>query len=168
MKASKINLDLTKVESESSSVFSRVPAGQYLVVLAYSQFKEGKNPGAAGLQIGYMIEEGEHKGKMIGEYINIANQNEDAVKIGLGRLKRICELQGRSSLKLATDLDLIHKGKFLIDVELVENEYNGKTTEVNRVKKLLANEGSVKEEVKEIKKVQDEVKEEKKEKLPWE
>src|SRR6478752_6165586 len=107
MKSSKINLDLTNTPAESGSIFSKVPAGQYKVVVAFSQFKDGKKAGAAGLQVGYMIEEGPHKGKMVQDYINIMNENEDAVKIGHSRLRRICELQNRKSYKLANDTDLI-------------------------------------------------------------
>lgn len=131
----KINLDLTKVVAESTSLFSKVPAGEYLVSVAHSQFKDGK-PGAAGLMVGYMVEAGEHKGKMVSDYINIKNDNEKAVEIGLGRLRLICELQVRKTFKLVEDTDLISRNTFMISTSLEENEYNGKTTENVKVKKL--------------------------------
>ena len=137
----KINLDLTKVQAESSSMFSRVPAGTYTVVLAHSVFKDTTS-GGAGLTIGYMIEEGEHVGKMIQDFINIQNSNEKAVEIGLGRIKRIMEVQGRKDFKLSTDEALKSPVKFQIEVSVEEGEYNGKPTENNRVKKILALEGS--------------------------
>lgn len=173
MKPSKINLDLTNTKAESDSTFNKVPAGAYKVSLAYSQFKDGKKPGAAGLQVGYMIESGDHKGKLVGEYINIMNDNAQAVEIGHGRLRKICELQGRKSFKLTNDTDLINRTVFAVDVDVEVGEYNGKPQESNRVKKIYASETTPKEEAKAIKKVQDtvadeEVREEKTAKLPWE
>lgn len=132
----KINLDLTNVIAESSSMFSKVPAGNYTVSLAHAQFKD--NGTSAGVQLGYMVESGEHKGKLIPDYINIVNQNEKAVEIGLQRLRRICDLQLRKSFKIVNDTDLINRTQFSIEVDLVEGEYQGKPVENVRVKKLLA------------------------------
>lgn len=180
MKSSTINLDLTGVEAESGSIFSKVPAGAYKVVLAYSQFKDGKNSGAAGLQVGYMIEEGAHKGKMVQDYINIMNENEEAVEIGKKRLRKICEVQGRKTFKLAKDTDLIAKGAFMIDVDIEASTYKDKPTENNRVKKIYEIDGATtaKAEASSVKKVQDEAKSSPTEttsdeeaapgKLPWE
>lgn len=116
-------------------MFSKVPVGSYLVSVAHSEFKDGKS-GASGLQVGYMIESGEHKGKMIQDYINIVNSNEKAVEMGLGRLRRICDLQLRKTFKLVNDTDLINRTAFMIDVEVEESEYLGKAVENNKVKKL--------------------------------
>ncbi len=165
----KINLDLTKVQPESTSLFSKVPAGDYLVSVAHSQFKDGR-PGAAGLMVGYMVEAGEHKGKMVSDYINIKNDNEKAVEIGLGRLRLICDLQARKSLKLVEDTDLISRSQFMISTVLEESEYQGRATENVKVKKLFKSD-DVKHEVAAIKKVQDEVKAEETittAKMPWE
>ena len=179
MKSSTINLDLSNVQPESDSIFSKVPAGAYAVSLAYSQFKEGKSEGACGLQIGFMIESGEHKGKMIADYINIQNKSEDAVKIGHQRLRKICDLQNRKSLKLAKDTDLIARAQFMIDVEVEESTYNDKPTTNCRVKKLYAAEGQISDNVKTAAKEnkpkttsapveQEEQKESSPSKLPWE
>lgn len=133
----KINIDLTNIKAEGGSMFSKVPVGTYLVSVAHTEFKDGKN-GASGLQVGYMVESGEHKGKMIQDYINIVNSNEKAVEMGLGRLRRICDLQLRKSFKLVNDTDLINREIFSVDVEIEESEYQGKTVENNKVKKLYA------------------------------
>lgn len=139
--AAKLNLDLTKTQAESSSIFSRVPAGTYTVVLAHSQFKDTSS-GGAGLQLGFMIEEGEHTGKMVQDFVNIVNSNEDAQRIGLGRIKRIMEVQNRKDFKLTTDEALISSNKFQIEVEIEQGVYKDKPAENNRVKKILALEGS--------------------------
>lgn len=160
----KINLDLTKVQPESSSLFSKVPAGDYLVSVAHSVFKETTN-GGAGLIVGYMIEAGEHKGKMVQDFINIKNANEKAVEIGLGRLRLICDLQARKSLKLVEDKDLVDRAQFMISTVLEESTYNDKPTENVRVKKLFKDDSTTPAAPK------DESKEEVKittEKLPWE
>lgn len=148
MKPSTINLDLTNVQEESASMFSKVPAGDYEVSLAHSQFKDGKNPGAAGLQVGYMIESGPHKGKMLQDYINIMNQNEQAVDIGKKRLKTILVLQQRKTFMLKTDAELVSRNKFMVSVAIEPNTYtnrNGDTVESENcaVKKLFAVEGAV-------------------------
>ena len=165
--AAKLNLDLTKTQAESSSMFSKVPAGTYTVVLAHSQFKDTSS-GGAGLQLGFMIEEGDHVGKMVQDFVNIKNDNEKAVEIGLGRLKRIMEVQGRKDFKLTTDEALKSSAQFQIEVAIEEGEYNGKPTENNRVKKILALEGSSQPTTakKEVKKAES-APEAKEEKMPW-
>ena len=135
--AAKLNLDLTKIQPESDSMFSRVPAGTYTVVLAHSVFKDTKS-GGAGITVGYMIEEGEHTGKMISDFINVQNANEKAVEIGMARLKKIMEVQKRKSFKLDTDEQLISSVPFKIEVTVEAGEYNDKPTENNRVKKIMA------------------------------
>lgn len=166
----KINIDLSKVMAESTSLFSKVPAGEYLVSVAHSAFKE-TSKGGAGLTVGYMIESGEHKGKMVSDFVNIKNESEKAVEIGFQRLRLICELQGRTSFKLVEDKDLISRNQFKIITELEESEYNGKATENVRVKKLMKSDevASVTTVKKEVKK--EEPKEEELitvDKLPWE
>lgn len=138
----KINLDLTKVQPESSSLFSKVPAGDYLVSVAHSAFKETSS-GGAGLIVGYMIEAGDHKGKMIQDFINIKNSNEKAVEIGLGRLRLICDLQARKSYKLVEDKDLIDRAQFMITTVLEDSEYNGQPTQNVKIKKLFKADNSM-------------------------
>jgi hypothetical protein len=147
MKPSTINLDLTNVQEESASMFSKVPAGDYEVSLAHSQFKDGKNPGAAGLQVGYMIESGPHKGKMLQDYINIMNSNEQAVDIGKKRLKTILVLQQRKTFILKTDAELVSRNKFMVSVAIEPNTYTNRNGDVIEsencaVKKLFAVEGN--------------------------
>lgn len=142
MKASTLNLDLSKTEAESSSMFSKVPEGDYEVTLAHAQFKDGKNAGAAGLQVGYMIEAGPHKGKLLQDYINIMNDNEDAVKIGHRRLRKILELQKRTSFVLKTDADLVNtKARFMVSVAIEMGTYKDKPVENCAIKKLFEKEG---------------------------
>lgn len=138
MKPSTLNLKLGNVEAEQSSMFSKVPDGEYVVSVAHSQFKDGKKPGAAGLQVGYMIEEGPHKGKLIQDYINITNENEQAVEIGLRRLKAIMVYQDRKNFDLKTDHELISRNKFMITTVLETSTYKEKEIESVSVKKLSA------------------------------
>ena len=147
MKPSTLNLNLTNTQEESASMFSKVPAGDYEVSLAHAQFKEGKkNDGASGLQVGYMIESGPHKGKMLSDYINIANPNEKAVEIGLARLKKILVVQKRTNFILKTDMDLVSRNKFMISVAIEPSTYekkDGTVVEAENcaVKKIMAIEG---------------------------
>jgi len=143
MKPSTLNLNLTKTEMETASMFSKVPDGDYVVSVAHSQFKDGKKPGSAGLQVGYMIEEGAHKGKLIQDYINIANENEQAVEIGHRRLKAIMTYQKRTSFVLKTDAELVSRAKFMISTVLETSMYKEKEIESVSVKKLFALEEKV-------------------------
>lgn len=138
MKPSTINLNLTNTAVEAASMFSKVPDGDYVVSVAHSIFKDGKNPGAAGLQIGYMVEEGAHKGKLIQDYINIANNNEQAVEIGHRRLKAIMTYQERKSFALKTDADLISRNKFMISTVLEKSMFKEREIESVSVKKIFA------------------------------
>jgi len=166
--ASKLNLDLTKIQPESDSMFSKVPAGKYVAVVAHSVFKDTKS-GGAGLQVGFMIEQGEHAGKMVQDFINIAGSSEKAVEIGLGRLRKIMEVQKRKSFKLDTDEQLISGVPFEIEIVIEEGTYNDKPTENSKVKKIAAIEGSVatNKTSKVVAKESPVKEEEKKELMPW-
>ncbi len=149
MKSSKINKDLTATQEESSSMFSKVPAGEYEVSLAHCQFNEKAKSGQAGMMTGYMIESGEHKGKMISSYINLLHEKQDVVEMGDRRLKTIMICQGRTNFKLVHDTDLISRNKFMISVALTPSSYtkdNGDVveTENSDVKKVYAIEGAEK------------------------
>ena len=136
----KIKLDLTNDKSESSSKFSTVPSGTYKVTLADSEFKNTTS--GFGLTIGFMVEEGEHKGKLIRNFVNVKNASSQAEEIGRARLKRIMEVQGRKSFKLEEDTDLISSTEFFIVTELEDSTFLDKndkevTTKQNRIKKIL-------------------------------
>lgn len=164
--AAKLNLDLSKTLPESDSMFSKVPAGKYVAVVAHSVFKETSS-GGAGLQVGYMIETGEHAGKMIQDFINIQNSNEKAVEIGLGRLRKIMEVQKRKTFVLTTDEALINATAFEIEVVLESGTYKDQPIENCKVKKITAIEGSAPATKATAKKEAPVKEEEKKELMPW-
>ena len=89
-----------------------------------------------------MVEEGEHKGKLIRDFVNVKNASSQAEEIGRARLKRIMEVQGRKSFKLEEDTDLISSTEFFIVTELEDSTFLDKndkevTTKQNRIKKIL-------------------------------
>ena len=177
----KIKLDLTNDKSESSSIFSVVPNGTYKVTLAHSEFKDTTS--GFGLTIGFMVEEGEHKGKLVRDFVNLKNSNPKASEIGRSRVKRIMEAQGRSKFILEEDTDLINPTAFLVQLEEEDSSFENSQGETvnakqNRVKKITEVEGSL---TKSVAKAQKEVKENKtkevkekeeapksEKKLPWE
>ena len=139
---SRINLDLTNVASQSTSKFSVLENGSYLVVLADSEFKENKS--GFGLTLGYMVEEGPNKGKMVRDYVTIRHtSSKQAEEIGQSRVKSIMVAQGRTNFNLFNDTDLVSNSKFIIEVTKEENSFTDEKTgkEVNgfknNIKKIL-------------------------------
>lgn len=142
----KINLDLSAAKSESSSMFSVLPDGKYTVVLAHSEFK--KTTSGFGLTLGFMVEEGPHTGKMTRDFVNVKNSSAQAEEIGMSRVKKIMEVQGRTKFVLVDDTDLISPTKFTIEVTEEESEFFDKNdkkvvAKQNRIKKILEIEGAV-------------------------
>ena len=100
----KIKLDLTNDKSESSSKFSTVPSGTYKVTLADSEFKNTTS--GFGLTIGFMVEEGEHKGKLIRDFVNVKNATawryQQSDHDGLARIIQLTIGQSQPVLKIST------------------------------------------------------------------
>jgi hypothetical protein len=164
----KINWDLSKVKAESTSLFSKVPAGEYLVSIAHCVYKE-KNSDSSYLQVGYMIEDGDHRGKMIMDILNMRNPSEKAVDMGEARGRLIAELQGSADFKYREDKDLINRKQFKIITDLETSTYQDKEVENVKVKKLLKSDDSapVKTETKKASAPVAEMAKESKAPMPW-
>lgn len=130
---SKLNLDLSGV-----NVFGKktiVPTGRYCVTVCETEVKENKAKTGGYLQVSFSIQGGEHDGAIIVDRYNIQNPNENAVKMGLSKIKAIMTYGGHSNPnKLAKSDDLIG---LMLDVAVTEDPHsftgdNGETVETTQ------------------------------------
>lgn len=117
----KLNLDLTETKVQSPSGYSLVPAGEYDVTVVKAELKETK-AGGAMLILGYEVQSGEFAGKIIKDTMNIVNQNADATRIGLERLKTVANATGhKNPNKIADSDELLNLNPFSVIVDVKED-----------------------------------------------
>jgi hypothetical protein len=84
-----------------------VPNGWYRAMIVESAVKDTKKRDGKYLQLDWQILDGEHKGRIIWDRLNIQNPNATAQKIGQERLSTICHTLG--VLKLGNSAELHNK-----------------------------------------------------------
>lgn len=119
----KLNLSLTdvKIQTGGSSDYSIVPTGKYNVVVGKTEIKDTKNGSA--LIIGYEVIDGEHKGSLIKDFLNVSNPSQEAVRISNERIATVA-WSTNAPLKngvLEDSDDLVGKEPFTIAVEQVDD-----------------------------------------------
>ena len=133
----KLNLSLSNVEMEKpKSEFWTVPAGKYTVKVGKAEIKETRNGGAAVI-FGYEIQDGEYAGKLIKDFVNIINQNPEAQRIGLQRLKTVAFATGFEGSNLDDTDQLIGKESFEVVVDVKEQQVDDKTYNNNVINAVL-------------------------------
>lgn len=118
----KLNLSIKNVEVQKRDDFSPLPDGQYNVVVAKADVKETK-AGGAGLNVGYQVTDGDHKGRMIFDFVNIEHSNPEVIRIGLERLATIAWATGITKDTIDDSDELINKLPFSIVIK--NEESNG-------------------------------------------
>ena len=119
----KLGLSIKNVEVNKQD-FSPIPDGKYNVVVAKADVKESKS-GGHYLNVGYQITDGDFKGRMIFDIVNIAHSNPEVVRIGMERLATIAWATGHEKDSVDDTDDLINKKPFSISVKNEEsNGYN--------------------------------------------
>lgn len=96
-----LNIDLSNV-SESGLP----PDGEYLIVVDEAVVKETKDGTGQYINARFKFLDGPSKGSTFYTMYNIKNKNEQAVKIGLGELKRLLKAGGRSADRLNSASEL--------------------------------------------------------------
>lgn len=141
-----VKLDLSKVQAESETRFTLIPAGAYNAAIVGAEPKETKAKTGAYIALEFEVLDGDHKGARFGDIVNIANPNEDAVRIGLARLKRILELGGHKNPNSLKDTDeLIGLAVQAVVSQEKTSTKEGKEYTNNRVDKYKALEGGPKD-----------------------
>lgn len=129
----KMNLDLTNVAEEKKSKTDFVKAGIYPVKIYETEVVETKTGGYM-LNVYMEITDGIAKGASLCDRMNIVNKSEEAVKIGLSRLKLIARLIGHKNPSKIVDSTELHGGKLI--VEVIEDKYTTEkgTYDTNKIK----------------------------------
>lgn len=99
--------------------FDPVPAGDYLICIQDSEFKETLNKDGEYLELKTEIIEGDHKGKFVFDRLNLKNKNEIAVKIAMSQLSAICHAVGILRPKDSVEL---HNKPILATISLEERK----------------------------------------------
>lgn len=107
-----------------------LPAGEYIAVLDKAEIKTTKAGDGQYVNCQFKVVDGQHKGGVFFDIINIANPNAQAVEIGLARLNTLLTIGGLSACGSTEDLE--HARIHILAVLGLE-EYNG-----NKKNKLIA------------------------------
>lgn len=125
------------VPEDTGGNYSPIPAGDYMVIIDKVEAKETKS-GGVGLNTVYQVVDGQHKGRLLFDFINVENKNEIAERIGR---KRLCELSWACGFTdTVDDTDkLLHK-PFKVGVVVEKDNYksnrDGCEVMQNTVKKI--------------------------------
>lgn len=77
-------------EVEPSVGFDPLPAGDYVVILTGSDWKDTRSGTGRYLEIAHEVVEGQYRGRRLWARLNLENQNEKAVEIAKAQLSSIC------------------------------------------------------------------------------
>lgn len=104
---------------EPAQDFSPVPAGEYVVIISDSEMKPTRTGGEM-LSLTHQVIEGEFKGRLIWESLNLVNASPKTVQIAQGHLSAICHAAGIT--QAITDSEQLHNRPMIIRVEVDEQE----------------------------------------------
>lgn len=116
----RLNLSIKNVEVNKQD-YSPVPDGKYNVVVAKADVKESKS-GGHYLNVGYQVVDGDFKGRIIFDIVNIQHSNPEVVRIGMERLATIAWATGHEKDSVDDTDDLINKLPFSISVKTEEKD----------------------------------------------
>jgi len=104
-----LNFDATTVEPQQD--FQALPAGEYLAHVKDSEMKQTKAGTGEYLQLTFEILEGQAKGRLVFDRINLRNPNQVAVQIGQQHLSSLCRAIGQMNV---TDSAQLHNKPVII------------------------------------------------------
>jgi hypothetical protein len=107
-----------------------LPAGEYIAVLDKAEIKTTKTGEGQYINCQFKVVDGQHKGGVFFDIINISNPNAQALEIGLARLNTILSIGGLNQCGSTEELE--HARIHILAVLGIE-EYNG-----NKKNKLIA------------------------------
>lgn len=95
--------------------FDLLPAGKYLAQVIDSEIKPTKSGTGQVLKLTFEVLDGEFSRRRVWSYLNIANENADAERIGLSQLSALCHAVGVMQL---TDSVQLHDKPVQITVKV--------------------------------------------------
>jgi len=99
---SALNFDATTVDPVDD--FSPIPAGEYVMAIIDSEMKPTKNGQGQYLQLTLQVLEGEYKGRMVWDRLNLVNPNQTVVEIARRTLSAICHAVGKLQVQDSAEL----------------------------------------------------------------
>lgn len=121
-----------------------VPKGTYLVQVEKAELADTKSGGKM-IKVQFNIVGEQQNGRKLFEQYNIANQNPEAVKIGLGQIKSLVLAAGASISMFKTPDQLIGL-ECLVNVKTYEDDY-GEKNAITSYKKMGGNSPAPQNEV---------------------
>lgn len=119
--------DANKVEP--SKEFEPIPAADYKLAITESETKPTKAGTGSYLSLKIQVVDGEHKGRLLFENLNLDNPNQQAVEIAKGSLSAICRAVG---VMTPNDSAELHNKPFIGSVKLEKRKDTGEMQ--NRIK----------------------------------
>lgn len=131
----KLNMDLSKVETESGSKTDFVKAGEYNLMVVDTDVQQNSKKTGFGMKIYYKIIDGPEAGKRVMDLLNIVNENQDAQRIALSRLKTIATLAGHKNPNRIDDSSELHglSVRAVVTEDSFTND-KGSTINTNKIK----------------------------------
>ena len=84
--------------------FAALPNGEYPCIVKESEFKENKAGTGKYLNLRLDIIDGQYKGRVIFDRLNLQNKNEIAVEIAKKQLAGLCRAAGKIKIKDSSEL----------------------------------------------------------------
>ena len=121
------NADAVKPQDD----FTPIPAGDYIAQITESEIKPTKSGSGQMLTLRWQILDGQFKGRLVFDRINIINQNPKAQEIGQQQLSSICRAAGVMALQDSVQL---HNKPCHINVKIRKDAEYGDSNEVKSYK----------------------------------
>ncbi|CAN5149240.1 hypothetical protein BH10PLA2_BH10PLA2_19890 [soil metagenome] len=114
-----LNGEFDATQVEPAAPMEAVPPGEYVMQVKNSEMKSTKSGNGQYLQLDMEITEGDFKGRMIFERLNLDNPNETAVEIANRTLSAICHAVGVLKVR---DSSQLHYKRMLVRVDVEKRD----------------------------------------------
>ncbi len=122
----KLNFDLNAVEAQSD--FSPIPAGVYPARIKDVEDKPTKAGNGMYVQLTWEVIDGQYKGRLIWDRLNLFNPNKTAVEIAQRSLKSICLATGAGVIE---ETDALRDRFAQIKVKVKDDPHYGASNEIS-------------------------------------
>lgn len=111
--------------------FDPIPAGDYIAQITESEIKNTKSGTGQMLNLRWQVLDGQFKGRLVFDSLNIINQNPDTQRIAQGQLSSLCHVLGVLNL---TDSAQLHMKPAIIKVKIRKSDQYGDSNDVKGYK----------------------------------
>lgn len=125
-----LNTDITNVDP--TNTFDVIPAGDYLVTITESEFRDTKDLSGKYLNLKLEIQGGQYQGRKLFDRLNLINRNQKAVEIATRTLSQIGHAVGVLQIQ---DSEVLHHKPMFAIVIVKKDPARGPQNEVKGYKK---------------------------------